>query len=52
MTCLKPQRTLLSIVIGAVVLATPALASAGEGGTSHITPRAKATLIDNPPTGP
>jgi hypothetical protein len=49
---LETPRTLLSLVIGAVVLATPPGASAGEGGTSHITPGAMATLIDNPPTGP
>ena len=34
----------------AAVLATPVVAYADEGGTTHVIPGAMATLVDNPPT--
>jgi hypothetical protein len=39
----------LAAAILASLIATPAAVHAGEGGTTHVTPGAMATLADNPP---
>jgi len=46
------SRYALSCALLAVVLGPPQVASAGEGGTSHIMPGGNATLVDLPPTAP
>jgi hypothetical protein len=45
-------KSLLASAMLAFLVATPQVANAGEGGTSHVMPGATATLTDLPPSSP